>query len=477
MFITRKISHFFQFDTFQTTFRKEIIGGVSTFLAMLYILSVQPQMLSSAPDVNHLNDASYNMSFGGIFISTAIAAFVATFIMGLSANTPVGLAPGMGLNAIFTFNVAKNGIGYQGALIAVMISSLIFCVISSTKLRTLIIGAIPHSIKLAIGSGIGFFIAYLGLHNIGLVGDNAVSKGGVIYNGGIPVAELGNLKTNWPVILMGLGVLILIFILHFKKIPGAIAIAIIVGLGVSLIVGNVVNNDFIKANFSHWTWWSYHDFDGFSNNIKSTFTAFGNSKIWTSPVLYVSIFVFLFVEFFDSTGTLYSVTKQISDQSGIKYELRPRSLIADSVGAIVGGVLGTSPVTTYVESTTGVSQGARTGFSSLVIGTLFLISIVLFPIFRLITPAIAGAATIFVGTLMIVQIKDIEWLQPELGIGAFFTIIMMIVTFSITNGIAVGFISYTIVGLINKKYRDIHIVTYILDILFIGYFIAYAFVQ
>ncbi|WP_400249118.1 solute carrier family 23 protein [Spiroplasma sp. ald] len=146
---------------------------------MLYILSVQPNMLSSAPDINHPSDPSQNMAFGGIFISTAIGAFIATLIMGLSANMPVGLAPGMGLNSIFTFNVANNGLGYQGALIAVMLSAIFFCLISITKLLTIIINAIPDSLKLAIGAGVGFFIAYIGLHNIGFVGDNAVAPCGV----------------------------------------------------------------------------------------------------------------------------------------------------------------------------------------------------------------------------------------------------------------------------------------------------------
>ncbi|MBW3058623.1 NCS2 family permease [Spiroplasma poulsonii] len=473
----KKIETFFRFGDLKTTFKKEIIGGLTTFLAMLYILSVQPNMLSIAPDINHPAYPSQNMAFGGIFIATALASFIATLIMGLSANMPVGLAPGMGLNAVFTFNVANNGLGYQGALIAVMLSAVIFCLISVTKLRTIVINAIPNSLKLAIGAGIGFFIAYIGLHNIGFVGDNAVTPGGIVVNGGIPVATLGNLKTNWPMILMGFGVLILIFVLHFNKVPGAIAIAILGGLGVSLIIGNVIDSDFIRLNFAHWKGWSYSDFNGFGTNLKSTFTAFTNPKIWTSPIMYISIFVFLFVDFFDTTGTLYSVSTQISTATGEQYDLKPRALIADSVGTLVGGTLGCSPVTSFVESTTGVSQGARTGFSAIITGTMFLVAIPLFPIFKLITPAISGAAVIFVGTLMVSQIKDIKWAKPEFGIAAFFTIITMIVTFSITNGLALGFIAYALICLITKKAKTVAITIYILDLCFIGYFIAFAFVQ
>ncbi|AGM25396.1 NCS2 family permease [Spiroplasma chrysopicola] len=477
MFITKQVKKFFKFDELKTTFKKEIIGGLTTFLAMIYILSVQPSMLSVANDINFPGDPSHNMAFGGIFIATAIAAFLSTLIMGLSANMPVGLAPGMGLNAIFTFNVANNGVGYQGALISVMISSILFCIISATKVRIIIINSIPKSLKLAIGAGIGFFIAYLGLHNIGLVGDTAVTPGGSIVNGGLPIAALGDLKTNWPIILLGLGVLILILILHFKKVPGAIAIAIFAGLAVSILVGNLGTSDFIKQNFSHWTGWSYDDFSGFTGNIKSTFAEFTNREIWTSPIMYISIFVFLFVCFFDATGTLYSISEQISEQTGNKYQLNSRALLADSTGTLIGGVLGCSPVTTFVESTTGVSQGARTGFSSIITALMFLVAIALFPVFKLITPAIVGAATIFVGSLMIMQIKDIEWLKPEFAISAFFTIIIMIVTFSITNGIAVGFIFYAIVSLICNKGKGVGIPIYVLDLFFIGYFIAFAFVQ
>ncbi len=205
-------------------------------------------MLSTAPDINHSTDPSQNMAFGGIFVATALASFIATLIMWLSANMPVGLAPGMGLNAVFTFNVANNGLGYQGALIAVMLSEIIFCLISVTKLRTIVINAIPNSLKLAIGAGIGFFITYIGLHNIGFVCDNAFTSGGIVVNGGIPVATLGNLKTNWPMISLnnnngGGG----------KERDHTRAIlysARVISLFSSSSV--VIDSDFIRTNFAYW---------------------------------------------------------------------------------------------------------------------------------------------------------------------------------------------------------------------------------
>ncbi|WP_308149720.1 NCS2 family permease [Spiroplasma sp. AdecLV25b] len=465
MFYKKQISKFFKFDSVNATFKKEIIGGLTTFLAMVYILSVQPSILSQSPSINPANG---NMNFGGIFIATAIAPFVGTVIMGLSANLPVGLAPSMGLNAVFTFNVAKNGIGYEGALIAVMISALLFCLVSATKIRILIMQSIPQSMKLAIGTGIGFFIAYIGFKDIGLVSAS---------DSGLPIASLSQLKNTWPLILIGVAILSLIFILYFKKIPGAIAIAILCGLVISLIIGNVGKSEFIKANFAHWTNWSYSDFSSWKINFSNTYHAISNPKIWTSPTMYIAIFVFLFVSFFDTTGTLYSISHQISDQTGINYQLKKNALMADSFGTLTGSLIGCSPITTYVESSTGVAQGARTGFSSLIIAIMFLVAIVLYPLFKLITPCISGSCLIFVGSLMIKQLKDIEWVIPEISIAAFFTIITMIITYSITNGIAIGYLAYTLTALVNKKYKDVHIITYMLDVLFIGYFAAYAFVQ
>lgn len=460
-----KVKQFFKFDSLNTTFKKEIIGGLTTFLSMVYILSVQPSILSGAPSID---PSQGNMHFGGIFIATALTAFIATMIMGLSANMPLGLAPSMGLNAVFTFNVAKNGIGYEGALIAVMFSAILFCIVSTTRIRLSIINSIPQSMKLAIGAGIGFFIAYIGLKDIGLVNTGA---------DGLPTASLGILKQNWPLILMGIFVLILIFTLHFKKVPGAIAIAIVIGLIISLIVGNVGKSDFLKNNFAHWTGWTYSDFGSWNTNLSNTYHAFINPKIWSSPTMYIAIFVFLFVSFFDTTGTLYSISHQITELSGKTYHISRNALVADSIGTLSGSLIGSSPVATYVESTTGVSQGARTGFSSVIVAVMFLFAIVLYPIFKLITPCICGAALIFVGTLMVQQLKEIEWVKPEICISSFLTILTMVVTYSITNGIAVGFLAFTLISILNKKYQEIHIITYILDVLFIVYFISYAFVQ
>lgn len=191
----------------------------------------------------------------------------------------------------------------------------------------------------------------------------------------------------------------------------------------------------------------------------------------------IAIFVFLFVSFFDTTGTLYAISHQISDQTGINYQINKNALAEDSFGAFTSGLIGCSPLTNYVESSTGAAQGARTEFSSLVIAVMLLVAIILYPLFKLITPCLSGACLIFVGSLMIKQLKDIEWTVPEISISTFFIIITMIITYSITNGIAIGYLTYTLTALVNKKYKDVNVITYMLDGLFILYFIVYAFVQ
>ncbi len=462
---------FFKFKDYKTTFKKEIIGGIVTALSMIYILSVEPSILSGSKSI----DPNYKIGYGGIFLATVIITFLGTLIMGLNSNMPVAMAPSMGLNAVFTFNVANssignNHLGYQGALIAVMISSILFTIITVTNIRTYILKCISYNMRIIIGVGIGFFIAYIGLKGINLFE----------LKDGLPIAQLSSLKQNYPEILIGLFVLILIFIFHFKKIPGGIFISILIGLVLSLILGNTVHLLSSKSHREYWSiWngWKYNQLGSFSTNIKSVFTNFTNKNIWSSPTFYIGIFVFIFVSFFDASGTLYSIANQISHQSVIKYKVSKKALISDAFGGILNGFLGVSPSTTFVESTSGVAQGARTGFSSIVVATIFLLAIPLFPLFQLIKLPIVSPALIFVGIMMVSQINKIDWKLPEYYITAFLMILLMVTTYSITNGIAFGFIFYTIILLIEKKFDKLTKLHLILDLFFIGYFIAFAFLQ
>lgn len=461
--LKNKFRLFFKMDDLQTTIKKELIGGLTTFLAGLYLLSVEPDMLSGSPSINNLEDNTMNMARGGIFLSTILVMFISTFIMCLVSNMPVVISPGMGINAVFTFSVAKT-VGYEGALIAVMISSILFCAISSTGLRMLIINAIPNSIKYAIGAGIGLFVAYLGLKGIHFVSED----------NGIPVAKLSSFSEYYPSIILGFSILLIILFFHFRKIPGSIAIAILIGLIITITLANSLpNSEVIQENFgaSKWKGWKYDNLDGFGLNLKSTYKAFANPEIWTNTTFYISIFIFIFVCFFDATGAIYSLSQQINDQNEGGYKVNNRALLGDSLAGLPAGFLGLSATTTLVESSAGISQGAKTGLSGMFASLFFLSAIALYPMFDMIPQSISSASLIYVGALMVIQVKDVEWTKFELVLPSFLTMLVMVVTFSITNGIAIGFIAYSLVYLLSGKAKQVHPVIYVLSILFIVYFI------
>ncbi len=466
--IPNKIRGFFRFQDVQATFKKEFLGGIVTALSMIYIFALEPGILSGAKSINA---GAQNMQFGGIFIATAITTFTGTIIMGLISNMPVALAPGMGLNVIFTFNIANGPghLGYEGALITVMFSAVIFTIITICKLRYYILQTISPNMRKIIGLGVGFFIAYVGLADIGFVAQTP---------GGVPAAKLANLSKNWPSILMGVFVFSLILIFSFqKKIPGSIFIALVIGIILSVILGNTITNPAIKNQFSVWKGWSYNNFSGFKSNLSSTFSQFGKAKVWISPTFYISILILAIISFFDATGTLYSVTNQIADSTGTKYEVTHKALIGDSVGGFINGFIGVSNSTTYIESTTGVAEGARTGFSSLVTAMVFAIAVPLYPLFALVTINVSGGILIYIGVLMMRQIDQIEWKEPEYLVAGFTTIITTVVTYTITTGFAVGFLMFSLACAAQRKWHKLNITTLILDIIFVGYFVSFAFLQ
>ncbi|WP_053228492.1 NCS2 family permease [Spiroplasma taiwanense] len=291
-----KIGKFFGFGNFNTTFKKEIIGGVSTFLSMIYILSVEPAILGQAQSIENSQEL---MNSGRVFVATAVASFLATFIMGISANVPIGLAPSMGLNAMFSFNIANQGdIGYEGALIATTISSIIFCIMSVTKLRAILIKSLPHSIHLAIGVGIGFFIAYVGLVNMGWV-EKSVSN--------LPVANLSNFKLIYPAIIIGTVALFGAILLFYKKFFAPVIVMLLAGFLIAIILANTIDNEAIQHSFGTAKWvkgqWDYSEFKGFITNIENTYKQFANIEIWNKSTMYISIFIFIILNFFDATGT------------------------------------------------------------------------------------------------------------------------------------------------------------------------------
>ncbi|AUF83633.1 NCS2 family permease [Mesoplasma syrphidae] len=469
------IEKYFKFDTLGATMKKEIWGGLATFLSLIYILSLNPSILGES---NSINSELAKMNYFGIFLATAIASGIASIVMGLFANVPIAVSTSMGMNAMFTFNIANRGLGYEGGLIVVLISSIIFTIISITPLRTIIIKAMPKGLMIAFAIGIGFFITYVGLANMGWYKTAEASS--------IPSAALASFKTNFIPILLGMGCLGIILILHFKKVPGAVAIGILSMATVAIIIANtlpnshaLVSNNGALANSNFrldGNAWSY-DFKGFNTNLENTWSQFTNSKIWTNPITYVSIFVFVIMNFFDATGTIAAMSNQLNRYTNQHKEIPHKALVIDSGATVVGALLGTSPVNSYVESGAGIQQGARTGLAAILNGILFFAAIALFPIFRAVPVCVSGAACVYIGMMMVSELKDVEWKKPEFALTTFLVIVFMITTYSIAEGIAIGTISYVFVMAVTKRAKQIGFVMWTLALLFIVYWIALAFMQ
>lgn len=425
-----------------TTVKTEILAGLTTFLAMAYILAVNPSILGES-----------GMNINAVFMATAISAGIASILMGVLANYPVALAPGMGVNALFTYTVVFGmGYSWQAALCSVFISGIIFVVISVTGLRKMIINAIPKQLKLAIGAGIGFFIAFIGLKNAGIVVADAATA-----------VALGDLTQ--PTILLAIFGILLTIALVVKKVPAAVFVGMVITAVVGLILGFCgfegmpsLPSQFITTDFSVETFGAFAL--GFGELFKDPFACF------------VIIFSFLFVDFFDTAGTLVAVGNRcgLVNEDG-ELENVEKALLADSVGTVVGAALGTSTVTSFVESSSGVEVGGRTGLTACTTGLLFFVSILLSPIvLSTATNAVTAPALIVVGMLMAQQLGGIDWDDFVYATSGFVTIITMVLAYSIANGIALGFITYTVAMVASGKAKKISPIVWVLDIIFILYF-------
>ncbi len=451
-----KIKKFFKIDSRGTTIRTELIGGLVTFLAMVYIVGVNPAMLSDSV-------LASPFPAGGVFVATALAAGVATILMGVFANYPIALASGMGINAIVAYTLIGNpnfGFGYgftwQEALAVVLVSGVIFLVISLTPIRKWIINAVPHSLKKAIGAGIGFFIAFVGLQNAGII----------VPNNATAVA-LGDFSD--PAVLLALFGIVLVVILYSvrHKISRFALILSMVGTAVVGVVAGLLGVAGMPA------------FDAFNYSILSEFgeTATGVwsgiGTIWTNPNLWIALFTLVYIDIFDTAGTLIAVSGPagLLNEKG-ELENVDRAMLVDAVGTTFGALVGTSTVTSYIESSAGIEAGARTGLSSVVVGLLFLATIALFPIFNIFInfSALTSMALVLVGVLMFVQIKDIDWKDTPIIIASFLIIIAMMLSYSIGTGIAFGFIFYVISMMVQKRFKEVNPVMYVLAATFVIYF-------
>ncbi len=423
-----------------TNVRTELIAGLTTFLAMAYILAVNPGMLSET-----------GMNYQSVFLATAISAGISSIVMGLLANYPVVLAPGMGVNALFTYTLCgAMGFSWQAALAAVFISGVIFIVISVTGIRKMVINAIPAQLKLAIGAGIGFYIAFIGMRNAGII-VNSESTG----------VTLGNLSDP-AVILAIVGVVLTIFLLAMK-----VRAAVFVGLVITAVVGVVMGLLGVPGMPQLPTAIISFDFE------MPTFMAFtsGFKELFSNPNFFVAIFSLLFVDFFDTAGTLLGVANRANlvNEDG-ELENIEQALLSDAIGTTVGAVMGTSTVTSFVESTSGVEAGGRTGLTAVTSGVLFLLSVFFYPLLQVITNAVTAPALIVVGILMAQQLGGIDWSDFVSAASGFVTILMMILCYSISNGIALGFITYAIAMVGVGRIKEIKPTIWVLVAIFLVYF-------
>ncbi|WP_278568550.1 NCS2 family permease [Amedibacillus dolichus] len=441
----------FKLNAKNTSVKTEIIAGITTFLAMAYILGVNPGILGDA-----------GMDPQAVFMATAISAAIASIVMGLLANYPVALAPGMGVNALFSYTVVmRMGFSWQAALAAVFVSGVVFLLISVTGIRKMIINAIPKQLKLAVGAGIGFFIAFVGLKNAGIIVANASTAVG-----------LGSFQS--PIVLLAVfGILVTIFLV-IKKVPAAVFVGMIItaavgivaheAFGVSVLDANglelmpALPTSFISTNFEMSAMGSFMD---------------GMGELFAVPgAAFVAIFSFLFVDFFDTAGTLVAIGNRIGlvNDKG-ELENAEKALVADAVGTVVGAALGTSTVTSFVESSSGVGVGGRTGLTAVTAGVLFLLSIFISPIvLSTAVSAVTAPALVVVGIMMAQQLKGIDWDDMVFAAAGFITVVFMILSYSISNGIAMGFIAYTVAMVAAGKVKQINPIVWALVIIFILYF-------
>ena len=441
------MKNIFKITENNTTIGKEIIGGITSFLAMAYILALNPSILSDA-----------GMNWNAVFTATAISAAFATLIMAFIANLPVALAPGLGLNAFFAYTVVIGmGCSWQLALTAVFIEGIIFILLSLGGIREAIINSIPESLKKAVAVGIGLFVTILGLVNAGILSkETGTFIGYVNFN-----------MANKTAIVALIGLIITI-VLYILKVPGAVLLGIIITtiIGIPFAVTTVPENFSPIATPSTPHLFEF-DFKGIVINPETQ--AFSWATLGQFLVILIT---FLFTDLFDTIGTLLGVTEQgnLKDEEGNIKNVRG-ALLADSIGTVAGACLGTSTVTSFVESSAGVAAGARTGLASVVTAVLFLFALLFNPLFALIPSAATAPALIFVGFLMMKSVTSIKFEDPTEGIPAFLAIITMPFAYSISDGIAWGIISYVICKVTARKIKEIPIVTWILAIIFTGNFI------
>ncbi|TXS89549.1 NCS2 family permease [Parahaliea maris] len=426
------IGRYFRLSEHQTTVRAELIAGATTFVTMAYIIFVNPQMMASA-----------GMDPQASFVATCLASALACYLMGFYANWPVGLAPGMGLNAFFTYTVvADMGYSWQIALGAVFLAGVLFVIMSVTRIRRWMLESIPLDLRVAMAAGVGLFVGFIGL-----------KSGGIIVASDATFITLGDLTETGPA-LACLG-FVLIAILSIRQVHGAIILGILAITVLGLVTGEVTYSGLVAAPPS----------------IAPTFMQL--DILGALDVAMTSVIIaFLFVNLFDTAGTLLGVATRANlvDASG-NIENMDRALKADSTSSVLGAFLGCAPVTSYVESAAGVAAGGRTGLTAVTVGTLFLVAIFFAPLASMVPAFATAGALVYVAMLMLTGVQGLEWQDSTEVVPALITIVMIPLSFSIANGIAVGFISYVAIKLFTGRRTDISPGAWFLAAIFLAKFV------
>ena len=455
---------FFKLKENGTNVKTELMAGLTTFLTMSYILFVNPSILSAA-----------GMNKDSVFVATIISAVIGTLIMGLVANVPFAQAPGMGLNAFFTFTVVLGlGFTWQQALAMVFICGVINIIITTTKIRKMIIQAIPQSLQYAISGGIGLFIAYIGIKQANFL-NFTVDSADQIASSGV-YTNVTNAMTNFtdPVALLALIGLIITIVLMLLKFNGAILFGIIITtiIGIFMGVTNLPELSQIKFGIP---------------SIEPTFMKLDFAGLFSDPgkifLVFTTVFAFSLSDTFDTIGTFLGTgrkagifddndEKLFESENNFSSKLE-RALFADATATSIGAIFGTSNTTTYVESAAGIGQGGRTGLTSVTVAGLFLISLFLAPIMGMVPEAATAPALIVVGILMMESFKNIDWGNFEIAMPAFFIVTFMPFTGSISNGVAAGFVTYCLMKIVKREVKDVHWIMYVVSGLFLlNFFIS-----
>lgn len=427
-----KLLSYFEIEKLGTTVRREILAGFTTFISMAYILFVNPTVLGAS-----------GMDEGAVFTATALASAIGCILMGVLARYPIGTAPALGINAFFAYSVCLGmGIPWETALAGVFVASLIFILITIFKLREMIIDAIPADLKYAISGGIGLFIAFLGLN-----------EGGVIVSNESTLVGLGSLSvgSTWLTIFG----LVVTAILLIRRVPGGIFIGMVASTILGLVTGLIpMPSQLVSA----------------APSLKPTFlVALKHIGDINSLQMWVVVLTFLLVTFFDTAGTLVGLANQAGFMKDNKMPRVGKALASDSTAMLAGSLLGTSPVGAFVESSAGIAVGGRSGITAVTTGILFLFGLFFSPLLSVVTSQVTAPALIIVGVLMAQSLRQIEWGKLEIAIPAFLILIGMPLTYSISDGIALGLIFYPITMIAAKRGKEVSPIMYLLFFVFIGF--------